>query len=88
MKKSEKIERAKAHYLRGWGNFKTDKWKKKVILKLEICELLRMGIYDKKTLIEILEYVRKLAFDGDTSMFPKNEEEKIKGFLTKEDMRV
>lgn len=89
MKKAQKIELGKAHYKKHWGNFKSDKWKKKTILKVEISVLLRNGFFTKKDLIEILELVRKRAFDGSMFIFPKNEEsEIIREFIEQEEMEI
>lgn len=44
-----------------WGNFKSDKWKSKTILMLEIGDILRYLLWltnTKKELIEIKDYLK------------------------------
>ena len=49
-------------YQRMWGNYKSDKWKSKILQRAEIKDLLALGDFTKQELIEIKEFVLERAF--------------------------
>jgi hypothetical protein len=45
-----------------WGNYKSDKWKSKAIMREEIRSLLIHGDYTKDQLIEIRDFLQERAW--------------------------
>jgi hypothetical protein len=46
-----------------WGNYKSDKYKTKKILKEEIRDILLLGKFSKQDLLDIKNYSKRKAFD-------------------------
>ena len=82
----DRKEQNKKTYIRGWGGFKSHKWKKKNILRVEISDALRFGDFTKKELIEILDTVREKGM-GLPPLGIGEKVEKNK-FLTRQDMQI
>lgn len=61
-KKKSYIEQNWFQYSSSWGNYKSDKYKSKGILKEEIRSLLVYGEYSKSELIEIRDLMKDMAF--------------------------
>ena len=50
-------------YKESWGNYRSDKWKSKRILKTEISDIMSLGSFNKEDLINIKEFIIGLGFD-------------------------
>jgi hypothetical protein len=48
-------------YKSQWGNYKSDQWKKKSILRCEIHDLIRFCFFTKDDLIDIKNFIRLRA---------------------------
>jgi len=81
----EEKERCASHYIFNWGRFKSHRWKKKRILRIEIQEVLSLGIFSKNELIEILDFLRQKGLGLPPLGVGKT---KKQNFLTKEDMEI
>lgn len=49
-------------YLDEWGNYKTDEWKTKGLLREEIEDIIYLGNFSKEELIKIKNKLKERAF--------------------------
>ena len=57
-------------YNQNWGNYKSDKWKSKRTLKSQIAELLSLGNFSKRDLINIKEFAESKVHANSWRIWP------------------
>jgi hypothetical protein len=62
-KKQRLIQDSIHRYKLSWGNFKSDRWKSYYTLRAEVADLMAIRKFSKKELIEIKNFIKKIALE-------------------------